>query len=163
MGPISKIRCAEPGEREALTALHRRSSWIWEEDRRHLEAHPEVFGVDPEALEDGRVRVAVDGGGRMLGFATTSPRPDGACELVDLFVEPELMRRGVGAALVEDAAARAERAGHRRITVVAGERVLPFYERLGFVVGEPVQTRFAPALRLWREVAPASGSVADRG
>jgi GNAT superfamily N-acetyltransferase len=157
MGTITKIRCAEPGERGALTALHRRSSWIWEEDRRHLEAHPEVFGVDPEAIEDGRVRVAVDAGGRMLGFATTSPRPDGACELVDLFVEPEFMRMGVGAALVEDAVARATQAGDPRITVVAGERTLPFYERFGFVVGEQVQTQFAPALRLWRELAPRSG------
>lgn len=157
MGGIAKIRCAEPSEREALTALHRRSSLIWEEDRPHLEAHPEVFGVDPEALKAGRVRVAVDGGGRGLGFATVSPRPDGACELVDLFVEPESMRLGVGTALVEDAAARAARTGHQRMTVIAAERLLPFYERLGFSVGEKVRTRFAPALRLWRELAPGGG------
>lgn len=62
------------------------------------------------------------------------------------------MRSGVGRALVEDAAARATRAGHRRMTVVAAARTLPFYEGLGFVVGERVQTRFAPALRLWRDL-----------
>lgn len=157
MGPITEIRCAEPSEWEALTALHRRSSWIWEEDRPHLEAHPEVFGVDPYALADGRVRVAIDGGGTTLGFATVAPRPDEACELVDLFVEPESMRLGVGAALVEDAAARAARAGHQRMTVIAAERLLPFYERLGFSVSEKVQTQFAPALRLWRGLALGEG------
>lgn len=38
------------------------------------------------------------------------------------------------------------------MTVVAGERTLSFYEPLGFVVHEQVQTRFAPALRLWRDL-----------
>ena len=78
-----RIRAAGPSERKALTDLHRRSSYVWEEDRAALDAHPDVFGVD---------------------------------------------------------------AG-----VVAGARTVPFYERLGFVAGEPVQTRFAPAVRMWWE------------
>ena len=143
-----RIRVAASSERAALTVLHRRSSYVWEEDRAALDAHPELFGVDPDALAAGRVRVAVDADGALLGFATTAPRPDGAIELEDLFVEPELMRRGIGHALVRDAQARA---GARRMTVVAGERTVPFYERLGFAVAEPAQTRFAPAVRMWWE------------
>jgi GNAT superfamily N-acetyltransferase len=143
-----RIRGAAPSEREALTDLHRRSSYVWEEDRAALDAHPEVFGVDADALEERRVRVAVDDGGALLGFATAAPRPDGTIELEDLFVAPELMRRGIGRALVRDAQAHA---GARRMTVVAGARTVPFYERLDFVVGEPVPTRFGPAVRMWWE------------
>lgn len=146
-----RIRVAEPSEQAALTALHRRSSYVWEEERPALDAHPEVFGVDPAALAEQRVRVAVDARGVLLGFATVAPRPDGAWELEDLFVEPARMRRGVGAALVRDALARA---GARRVTVVTHARTVPFYARLGFVAGEPVQTRFAPAVRMWWEPGP---------
>ena len=148
---VAEIRAAEPAESDALTELHRRSSWIWEEDHAFFEEHPEVFGVSAEALAERRVRVAVDAQGERLGFATISPREDGACELDDLFVEPEAMRNGVGRALVEDAGACARRLGDGRMTVVAGERTLPFYEPLGFVVREEVPTQFAPALRLWRD------------
>jgi len=149
---LAEIRAAKPSEGEALGELHRRSSSIWAEDRPHFEARPEIFGVSAEAILEQRVRVAFDAEGRRLGFATISTQPTGVCELEDLFVEPRAMRKGVGAALVEDAAARARRIGGERMTVVAAERTLPFYEPLGFVVGEGVQTRFAPALRLWREL-----------
>ena len=154
MVAIAEIRCAEPSERRALGALHRRSSYVWEEDRVQLDRHPEVFGVAPEAIEEGRVRVAVDPEGALLGFATVAQRSDDACELEGLFVDPEAMRSGVGRALVGDACARAVRAGHARMTVVAGMRTVPFYERLGFTVGEAVQTRFAPAVRMWWEPGP---------
>lgn len=149
---VALIRGAEPWERDALTELHRRSSSIWVEDRPFFEQHPEIFGVSTEAILEQRVRVAFDARQWRLGFATVCSRPGGACELEDLFVEPEAMRNGVGHALVEDAAARAKRAGEGRMTVVAGERTLPFYEPLGFVVHEQVQTQFAPALRLWRDL-----------
>jgi len=148
---IAEIRCATPAERDALTALHRRSSYVWEDDREALDAHPEVFGVDARALTDARVRVAVGADGALLGFATLAACEDGAYELEDLFVEPQLLRRGVGHALVRDAQARA---GGRRVTVVAGARTVPFYGRLGFVAGETVETRFAPAVRMWWEPGP---------
>jgi GNAT superfamily N-acetyltransferase len=148
---VETIRPAEPSEADALTELHRRSSSIWTEDLPFFEQHPEIFGVSAEAIAEQRVRVALDARGRRLGFATIRLRPDGACELEDLFVEPDAMRNGVGRTLVEDAAACAKRIGDGRMTVVAGERTLAFYEPLGFVVGERVETRFAPALRLWRD------------
>lgn len=151
---IAGIRPAEPGERRELGNLHRRSSYAWEEDRPLLDRHPEVFGVAAEAIAGGRVRVAVGEDGRLLGFATVEVRPDGACELEDLFVEPEAMGRGVGRALVRDAQARARAGDCPRMTVVAHARTAGFYERLGFVAGETVRTRFAPALRMWCELAP---------
>ena len=147
-----KIRFAEPGEREALDELHRRSSWVWDEDRPHLEAHPDSLGVDPEAIAERRVRVAVGADRRLLAFSLVADAGDGVCELDGLFVDPDDMRRGIGRALVEDAAARASAAEQRRMSVVAHPRSFPFYESVGFVPGEPAQTRFGPAVRMWREL-----------
>ena len=42
---IAQIRCAVPLEQSALGELHRRSSWVWEEDRAALQAHPDALGV----------------------------------------------------------------------------------------------------------------------
>lgn len=120
-----------------------------------LERHPEVLGVDPHAIAQARVRVATGAAGELLGFSTVAPRDDRAAELEALFVEPDLLGRGVGRALLEDAKARATEAGRPRMTVVVAARTVPFYERNGFVVGAPTQTRFAPALRMWCELTPA--------
>lgn len=146
------MRCATPDEQHALDDLHRRSSFFWEEDRVVLERHPEVLGVDPQAIAQARVRVATGVAGDLLGFSTTTPREDRASELEALFVEPDLIGRGVGRALLEDAKARAAGAGHPRMTVVVAARTVPFYAQGGFVVGGPTRTRFAPALRMWCEL-----------
>lgn len=146
------MRCATPDELRALDDLHRRSSFFWEEDRAMLERHPEVLGVDPQAIAQARVRVATGAAGELLGFSSTAPRADRASELEALFVEPDLIGRGIGRALVEDAKARAREAGHLRMTVVVAARTVTFYERCGFVVGRPTRTRFAPALRMWCEL-----------
>jgi GNAT superfamily N-acetyltransferase len=144
------IRCAEPDEHAALSDLHRRSSDVWEEDRDALAAHPDALGVEAAAIAEGRVRVAVAANGRLLGFAILADGGAGVCELDDLFVEPAVMRQGIGRALVEDAAARARAAGDHVLAVIAHPRTIPFYERVGFVAGEAEQTRFGPAVRLRR-------------
>jgi GNAT superfamily N-acetyltransferase len=153
---IAEIRWAEPLERNAIGELHRRSSWVWEEDRAALEAHPDALGVALEAILQRRVRVAVGEEGELLGFSIVADRGPGSCELDDLFVDAHILRQGVGRALVEDAAARALAEGSRRMTVVAHPRNFPFYESVGFVPGEPAQTRFGPAVRMWRELAARS-------
>jgi GNAT superfamily N-acetyltransferase len=144
------IRTATPADAEALRDLHRRSSDIWDEDREFLRAHPDLFGVDPDALAHGRTRVSISSEGEIAGFATVTA----ACELEDLFVEPELMRGGIGSALVADAVVRARADGQARMTVVAAERTRSFYERNGFAVVGEAPTRFAPALLLACELNP---------
>jgi GNAT superfamily N-acetyltransferase len=135
-----------------LRALHRASSYVWEEDREQLDAHPEVFGVDPHALARDQVRIALKDGA-LIGFATVRPALQGECVLEDLFVEPAAMRTGVGRALVEDAVERAAAAGFVVMSVVAASRTRGFYERLGFVVQGPAPTQFGPALRLSRTLS----------
>ena len=152
------IRTGRPGDAQALRELHRVASYVWEEDRDQLDAHPEVFGVDPDALAAGHVRVAVGADGTPVGFATVRPAPRRECVLEDLFVDPSAMRTGIGRALVEDGAARAAAAGHTLMSVVAAERTRGFYERVGFAVEGWAATQFGPALRLSRKLE--SGAMA---
>lgn len=159
MAIVSSIRDATPDEREALGELHRRSAMVWEEDREKLEAHPEVFGVSSAAIAAGRVRVAVGGDGKALGFSVVADVGEGVCELDDLFVEPAALGEGIGTALVEDAVARHRAAGFREMAVTAAARTFGFYESVGFAVGEPVRTRFGPAARLRRSLAGDDGGA----
>jgi GNAT superfamily N-acetyltransferase len=159
VGP-SDIRFGNPSEHETLNDLHRRSSYVWEEDRANLEANPDAIGIAREALSEGRVRVAAGPAGGIIGFSVVAPAGDRVCELEDLFVDPEDMRQGIGTALLEDAAARACLGGYRELTVVAHPRNFPFYESLGFVQAEPVSTRFGPATRLRRQLISNTGASA---
>jgi GNAT superfamily N-acetyltransferase len=145
------IRDAAPSERAALEALQRRASDVWEEYRADLAAHPDAIALAPELVAAGRVRVAVSADGAPVGFSVVLAARDGACELDGLFVEPAAMRGGVGRALVEDAAVRARAEGATRISVIANPRATGFYERVGFVAGEPAETRFGPAT--WMHLA----------
>jgi GNAT superfamily N-acetyltransferase len=147
-----EIRNARLDQREALGELHRRSSYLWEEDRVNLEAHPDVLGVSREAIDEQRVRVATGENGALVGFAVVAAGPTTVCVLDDLFVEPALLRRGIGRALVEDAAARAASAGYLTLTVIAHSRNFAFYESVGFVRGEPTKTRFGPATKMRRRL-----------
>ncbi len=146
------LRTAVPGDRTVLDGLHRRASYVWEEDRAQLDAHPDALGVDPASIVAGRVRVALGPRSEIVGFATVVSDGGDRCALEDLFVDPAVMRRGVGWLLVEDAVERARTEGYREMTVIAHPRVFPFYERLGFVPAEVVQTRFGPARRLRRRL-----------
>jgi GNAT superfamily N-acetyltransferase len=143
------IRDARPEEAGALTELQRRASLVWDETREALLAHPEVIDVPVELLAS--VRVAEDEG-HPVGFSAVIPLADGAAELDGLFVEPDLMRGGVGRALVDDAIGRLRATGVTRLEVTANLNALGFYERVGFIAVGPVETQFSPALRMYRPV-----------
>jgi GNAT superfamily N-acetyltransferase len=82
--------------------------------------------------------------GRIGGFAAVV-----GGELDGLFVEPELWRRGVGAALVDEATLVARRKG-LALTVTANPSAREFYAKCGFSLESEAQTRFGPALRMSR-------------
>lgn len=132
VGEIPTIRHAEPCEWDILGDLHRRSSFVWAEDRGMLEAHPDALGVASDAIVKRRVRVAASARGELLGSSVVAFAGLDVCELDDLFVDPDYMRQGIGRALVEDAASNALAAGCETMTVVAHPRKFPFYERVDF-------------------------------
>jgi GNAT superfamily N-acetyltransferase len=136
-----RIRLAKPEEREDLEALQWRASLMNDADRPNLEAHPDAIDLPVSQIASGQVWVA-EMDGKVAGFAAVV---DG--ELDGLFVEPELWRRGIGAALVETATHEARRKG-LALKVVANHAARGFYERCGFSHEGEAQTRFGPALRM---------------
>ena len=135
------IRLARADEREELEALQWRASLANETDRPHLEAHPDAIDLPMAQITAGQVWVA-EVENRVAGFAALVEG-----ELDGLFVEPDLWRSGVGAALVERVTHEARRKG-LTLSVVANPAALGFYERCGFTVEGEAQTRFGPALRM---------------
>ena len=138
-----QIRPARPDERDELEALQRRASLANEADRPHLEAHPDAIHLPPAQIANGQVMVA-ELEGRVGGFAAVV-----GGELDGLFVEPDLWRRGIGAALVDAATHEARRKG-LTLSVIANPAARLFYERCGFALEGEAQTRFGPALRMSR-------------
>ncbi len=146
-----RIRDATAVEAPALEALQRRSSDVWPEYREQLAAHPDAIELPERFVSSGWVRVAVDVDDAPLGFSVVIPTDPRVHELDGLFVEPEAMSRGVGRALVEDAALRVAAQGAEALEVTAGP-AQGFYERVGFALVGVAQTRFGPAVRLRRDL-----------
>lgn len=146
-----KIRDAAPAEALILEALQRRASDIWDAYREQLAANPAAIELPERFIDNGWVRVAVADDDTPIGFSVVIPVDGSTQELDGLFVEPAHMRRGVGRALVEDAAARASTNGAGHLEVTAGP-AQGFYEKLAFSVVAAAETCFGPALRMRREL-----------
>lgn len=140
---LLSIRLAEPDEREELEELQRRASLALADYRDQLLAHPDAIHLPPAQVANGQVLVA-ELDGRVAGFAAVV-----GGELDGLFVEPELWRRGIGAALVDAATHEARHKG-LALTVIANPNARDFYESRGFSLEGEVQTRFGPAFRMSR-------------
>ena len=137
------IRVARPDERDELEELQRRASLALPEYREQLLAHPNAIHLPSAQVANGQVIVAeIDG--RTVGFAAVV-----GGELDGLFVEPDLWRRGIGAALVDAATHQARRKG-LALTVIANPAAREFYENCGFSLEGEAQTRFGRALRMSR-------------
>ena len=137
------MRIARPDEHEELEELQRRASLANEADRPHLEAHPDAIHLPPAQLANGQVIVA-EVEGKVAGFAAVV-----GGELDGLFVEPQLWRRGVGAALLAEATHVARLKG-LTLTVIANPAARKFYQKCGFAVEGEAWTRFGPAVRMSR-------------
>ncbi len=134
-----RIRRALVSEAPALTDLAMRSKALWGYDDRFMAMCLEEMTIRPEAIEAGEVWVAEgaagDGGG-ILGLLELIPEGR-STEVRMIFVEPGLVRSGVGRALWRHAEARARVHGAARLALDADPNAVPFYERMGMrIVGE---------------------------
>ncbi len=102
-------------------------------------------------LSNGRCRVAVADSQVLIGFATTVQWSD-LLELVDLFVDPQWMRRGVGRTLIDDVVTFATATRIPRVEVDGNPHALRFYEACRFEVDTNVQTDFGVGDRMRPDV-----------
>lgn len=145
------LRTAGADDLPALRDVFRRASLGTPGDAEVLLAHPEVLVLPDTGVLAGRTRVATTDEGTVVGFATVLG--DGPVrELEDLFVDPGVQRRGIGAALVADAVTRARADGATRLVVTGNPHAAPFYERVGFVRLGEVATQLGPGIRMHRDL-----------
>lgn len=135
------IRTAVPAERARLREIFWQASLTNEGDRAALLAGAKDHVLPDAPLDEGRIRVATDSEGTIVGFATAlTTSTSEVVELEDLFVDPEWMRRGIATALIQDAVDLAGKAGVHRIEVTGNAHALAFYESAGFVINGEVAT-----------------------
>ncbi|MGH2927953.1 MAG: GNAT family N-acetyltransferase [Solirubrobacteraceae bacterium] len=140
------------GDRDALGALKLRASLAWGDHPEALRSMPEARSVPAEHLP---FAFLAEDAGRILGFATVLAGPGAEAELEDLFVEPELWRRGVGRRLLHEAERRARMLGASSLQLTAG-RARGFYAACGFQVVGGAATALGPAVRMQKRLTISS-------
>jgi len=146
------IRDAETTQLDELQGVFRRASLSNRNDRGLLRKHPDWLDLSDRGVREGRMRVAIDDDGAVLGFATHLIS-DGVAELEDLFVDPARMRQGIARALVLDVCARLHDLGFENLEVTANPHAREFYERMGFTELRIEATSGYPASRMSRSTS----------
>ena len=123
------IRSPNINELPGLSDLCFRSKAVWGYDQQFMEACRRELSFDPQDLEQTHVAVAEEDC-RILGVIQIKIRA-GEAELLKLFVEPEVLRRGTGRALFAWATDISKRTGASRIVIEADPGAAPFYRKIG--------------------------------
>lgn len=149
--PPPVLRPARRQEAAALSDLALRSKGHWGYDADFLAACRAELTLDPDELATHRTLVAeVDG--RPAGFGTLEGVPPYG-ELGMLFVEPDLLGRGIGGVLLAALVDRARAEGFTRLSVDADPNAEAFYlahgaVRAGTVGSASIPGRVLPRLEL---------------
>lgn len=154
-----RIRLAEQQDFDATNEIENRADELLI-DFLHADDWPPATPARERADSTGFTLLAIDGGGRSVGFAQVI-EADASAHLEQIAVLPEHGRLGYGRQLVLAAMAEARRRGHPGITLRTFADVpwnAPFYASCGFSPSEP-ESRFQHALVVTEERAglPAYG------
>lgn len=146
------IRRAEPDEADALSALALRSKAWWGYSDAFMARCAPLLAVTPEFILRWPTFVGVDAQGRLAGFYALQPRDD-TLELGLLFIEPDFIGRGLGAALLAHATAQARVRGHDHLLIESDPGAEGFYlragaRRIGWVASSVEHGRYLPLLTL---------------
>ena len=144
-----QLRDALEDELPSLTALCLRSKAVWGYDDAFMMACRAELTLFPDELKCTHVQVA-ERGTIVVGLAQVKVANTDA-DLLKLFVEPALLRSGVGGLLFEWATAKAQSLGAVRMVIEADPGAAPFYERMGarhagFAPSQSIQGRILPRL-----------------
>lgn len=145
------LRAARPDEGAALSELCLRSKAVWGYDAAFMQACQNELTVTTAAIENGLICVA-DQDGLIVGMAEIIS--DGkVADLAKLFVEPDMLRNGIGRKLFDWATAAAGSAGADSLTIEADPGAAEFYRCMGAVDDGSVASgsiagRYIPRLKL---------------
>jgi N-acetylglutamate synthase-like GNAT family acetyltransferase len=130
-----QIRRARVDEAQELSALAFRSKAVWGYDAEFLAASEPDLRVTEHQLETTPVFVA-EIAGEVAGLAALEGQPP-EIELVRLFVNPSMLRSGLGRQLVEHVVQYGRRHAYASLMVASDPNSEGFYLRLGFsLVGD---------------------------
>jgi GNAT superfamily N-acetyltransferase len=127
--PEPVLRPALPSDADDITAVTLRSKAYWGYDREVLERMRPMLTMNPDQIRDDRIVVAEQDGTLLGYYQLGGEPPDG--ELVDLFVEPQVIGTGLGRLLWQHAVASARRRGFRTLSLESDPHAEPFYLRMG--------------------------------
>jgi GNAT superfamily N-acetyltransferase len=130
--PRLTIRRARVAEAAALSDLAMRSKALWGYDAAFMAACRAELTVRAEAIRAGEVWVAEEEGA-LAGLLELVPRGAEA-EVRLMFVAPDRVGHGIGAALWRHMEARARAHGAVRVLLDADPNAEPFYARMGMAV-----------------------------
>ena len=146
-----QLRDARQDELPSLGELCLRSKAIWGYDDAFMTACQNELTLRPDELQSTHLQVA-ERDSTVVGLAQVKVT-DSDADLLKLFVEPALLRSGVGRLLFEWATARARGLGAVRMIIEADPDAAPFYERMGaryagFAPSQSIPGRMLPRMQM---------------
>jgi GNAT superfamily N-acetyltransferase len=148
---VIQLRDARKSELPGLSELCLRSKAVWGYDDAFMTACRPELTLRPDELQSTYLQVAVRDS-TAIGLAQVKVI-DTDADLLKLFVEPALLRSGVGRLLFEWAAARARALGAVRMIIEADPGAAAFYERMGarhvgFAASQSIAGRMLPRMQM---------------
>ena len=146
-----QLRDARQDELPSLGELCLRSKAVWGYDDAFMSACQNELTLRPDELQSTHLQVA-ERDSTVVGLAQVKVT-DTDADLLKLFVEPALLRSGVGRLLFEWATARARGLGAVRMIIEADPGAAPFYERMGahyagFAPSKSIPGRMLPRMQM---------------
>jgi GNAT superfamily N-acetyltransferase len=124
-----KIVRARPEDAEILTEIAHAAKRHWGYPESWIEAWRDILTMQPKFIAGNIASCAVEED-RIVGFYVLTTEPNGI-HLDHLWIVPSAMGRGIGRALFEDAAAKAQTVGFDLIKIEADPNAEGFYKRMG--------------------------------
>ena len=146
-----KLRDARESELPGLGQLCLRSKAVWGYDDAFMTACRAELTLRPDELQSTHLQVA-ERETAVAGLAQVKVT-DVDADLLKLFVEPALLRSGVGRLLFGWAIATARALGAIRMIIEADPGATPFYERMGarhagFARSQSIAGRMLPRMQM---------------
>ena len=142
------LRSARADEAEVLTELVMRSKAHWGYSDEFMERCRAELAIHAEQMAPSRMTVA-EVEGRAVAVATLEGEPPEA-ELGSLFVDPDMIGKGVGRRLLQHMVEMARGIGARTMVLDADPNAEPFYEAMGFARAGVVPSGSIPGRTLNR-------------